>query len=64
MAKYAVIHNNSVSNVIVCDTKEIAEQLTNTTCVEYTEENPAIIGSLYNAETNTFTHPIIEESSN
>ena len=64
MAKFAVIHNNIVSNVIICDTKEIAEALTNTVCVEYTEENPASIGWKYDADNNTFIQPIIEESSN
>jgi|LakMenEpi03Aug12_release.lakeMendotaPanAssembly.Ray.scaffolds.fasta_scaffold6387075_1 hypothetical protein len=43
MANYAVIENNKVINVIVADTKEIAEELTGLTCVESTSENPAYI---------------------
>jgi hypothetical protein len=44
MATFAVMSGNSVSNVIVADTKEIAEQVTGSVCIEYTEENPAGIG--------------------
>lgn len=47
MANYAVIENNIVTNVIVADTKEVAEQATGSTCVEYTDENPAGIGWTY-----------------
>ena len=31
-------------NIIVADTKEVAEAVTNATCIEYTESNPAGIG--------------------
>jgi len=44
MATWAVINGNSVSNIIVADTKEVAEAVTNAICVEYTESNPAGIG--------------------
>lgn len=44
MANYAVIQENKVINVIVADTKEIAEEVTGLICVEYTRENPAGIG--------------------
>ena len=47
MANYAVIENSKVTNVIVADSKEIAEQVTGLTCVEYTEENPACIGNTW-----------------
>lgn len=36
MTNYAVIQNNKVINIIVADTKEIAEAATNTLCVEAT----------------------------
>lgn len=58
MAYYAVINGNQVTNVIVAETKEIAEQVTNSTCVEYTEDNPAAIGWAYDGE--KFIAPIIE----
>jgi hypothetical protein len=47
MANYAVIQNNIVTNVIVADSKEIAEEVTGLVCIEYTEENPAGIGWVY-----------------
>jgi predicted 3-demethylubiquinone-9 3-methyltransferase (glyoxalase superfamily) len=50
MRTFAVIHNGTVSNVIVCDTQETAETLTNAMCVEYTEENPAAIGWIYDGK--------------
>jgi hypothetical protein len=59
MTNYAVITGNTVSNIIVADTKEIAEQITNSTCVEYTDENPAGIGWTYDGE--NFIAPVVEE---
>jgi len=47
MATFAVIDSNIVENVIVADTKEIAEEVTGKECIEYTEENPAQIGWTY-----------------
>ena len=44
MANFAVINGDIVENIIVADTKEIAEEATGKTCVEYNTENPAIIG--------------------
>ena len=45
--KFAVISGDIVTNIIVADSKEIAEQVTSQTCVEYTDENPAVIGLGY-----------------
>jgi hypothetical protein len=47
MSKYAVIENDMVVNVVVADSKGVAEQITGETCVLYTDENPAIIGLSY-----------------
>ena len=44
MAYFAVLENNVIINVIVADTKEIAEEVTGQLCVEYFKESPAIIG--------------------
>ena len=44
---FAVIENGIVTNIIVCDSKEVAEQVTGQTCIEYTETNPAGIGWSY-----------------
>jgi hypothetical protein len=59
MATFAVIQDNIVINAIVADTKEIAEQVTGSTCVEYTDENPAGIGYTYDGE--NFIAPVVEE---
>ena len=55
MANYAVIENNKVANIIVADTKEIAEEVTGLTCVESTSENPAHIGLGFDG--TTFEQP-------
>lgn len=55
MTNFAVISGNAIMNIIVADTKEIAEAVTNLTCVEYTTENPAGIGWIYNG--STFEQP-------
>lgn len=57
MANFAVLNGNIVSNIIVADTKYIAEQVTKTTCIEYTDQNPAGIGWIYDENTNTFSNP-------
>lgn len=48
MATFAVMNGDSVTNVIVADTKETAETVTGSTCIEYTNDNPAGIGWVYN----------------
>jgi hypothetical protein len=59
MATFAVMNSNIVENIIVADTKEIAEQVTGKECVEYTDSNPAGIGWTY--ADGVFTAPVIEE---
>lgn len=56
MATFAVINSNIVENIIVADTKEIAEEVTGKTCVEYTDSNPAGIGWSY--ADGVFTAPV------
>lgn len=56
--KFAVLTNDIVSNVIIAETKEIAEAITGTTCVEYTDENPVLIGWSYDG--TNFTAPVEE----
>ena len=48
---FAVITGDQVTNIIVEDSKEIAEEVTNATCVEYTDANPAHIGLGYDGTT-------------
>jgi hypothetical protein len=57
---FAVIVNDKVENIIVADSKEIAEQVTGFTCVEYTHENPAHIGLGYDGTTFEQPAPIEE----
>jgi hypothetical protein len=58
MAIFAVLDNeNVVTNVIVCESLELAEEVTGSVCVEITDENPAAIGWIYNPETGTFSPP-------
>ena len=57
MANFAVISGNQVSNVIVADNQADAELATNSTCVEYTDANPAGIGWTYDPATGQFTAP-------
>jgi hypothetical protein len=58
MATFAEIQDGVVTNVIVADTKEIAELVTGLTCVEYTDSNPAGIGWTYDGK--KFTPPVEE----
>lgn len=58
MATYAIVENNLVTNVIIADTLQIAEQVTGKTCIEYNESNPAGIGWTYDGE--KFTAPKLE----
>jgi hypothetical protein len=56
---FAVLNGNVVTNVIIAESKEIAEEATGLTCVEYTQENPAGIGWTYDGE--KFVSPVVEE---
>lgn len=47
MANFAVIDGINVLNIIVADSKEIAEELTGKTCIEYTETDKAQPGGTY-----------------
>jgi hypothetical protein len=57
MALFAVLSNNVVQNVIVCDSRAVAEEITRATCIEYTKDNPAGIGMVYDHDKDTFTSP-------
>ena len=43
MANWAIIKDNIVINIIVAETKEIAEETTQSTAIEYTNEKPLSI---------------------
>jgi hypothetical protein len=54
MATFAALSGNQVNNIIVANTLEDAELVTLATCVEYTNDNPARIGDIYDSETGKF----------
>jgi hypothetical protein len=58
MATYAVIENGIVTNVIVADSKGIAEEVTGKLCIEYNDLNPASIGNTWDG--TNFIRPILE----
>lgn len=60
MPNFAVISGNTVSNVIIADSKEIAEQIVGSV-IEYTEANPAAIGWTYDEATGVFAPPAVAE---
>jgi hypothetical protein len=52
MATYAVIYNGIVTNTIVAEPKDIPNELeTGVKYVEYTYENPAVIGLQWDGQT-------------
>jgi hypothetical protein len=59
MANYAVIKNNIIDNVIVADTKEIAEMVTGLTCIEIPFE-PGSPGIGWSYDGTSFSAPVIE----
>lgn len=56
---FAVIKNNIVENIIVCDSREVAEQITGLLCIQYTDEKLARIGDTWDG--TNFTTPVVEE---
>ena len=65
MATFAVMSGNTVSTVIVADNKEQCEAALGVVLIEYTPQNPAGIGWIYDEATGTFTapEPIVEEET-
>jgi hypothetical protein len=59
MANFAVIDNEKVVNVIVAESKAIAEEVTGFTCVEYTDSEAPHIGFGY--VDGVFEQPVITE---
>lgn len=59
MANYAVVINGVVDNVIIADSKEIAEQVTGLICIEY-ENIPGAPGIGWTYDGNKFVPPAVE----
>ncbi len=47
MANFAVLDDITIINIIVADSKEIAEQATSKVCVQYSETDIVDIGGTY-----------------
>ena len=60
MSNYAVISEDgqTVANIIVAETKEIAEQYTGKTCISIPEDEIVNINATWNGE--SFTNPVFE----
>jgi len=61
MATYAVLSDNIVQNIIVAGSLEIAETVTEKTCIEYNDSNPAGIGWTYDGK--KFVAPTTESNT-
>jgi len=59
MANFAVVEDGIVTNIIVAESLETAQDVTGKTCVEYTDENPAKMGLGY--ADGIFEQPKVEE---
>jgi hypothetical protein len=60
MKSFAVVENGVVTNVIVAETLEIAEEVTGQQCVEYDDEKVAAIGYTYDPIKDEFVVPSAE----
>jgi len=61
MPNFAVLKEGIVTNIIVAESKSVAEEVTGLICVEYTDTNPAYIDGTYDG--SVFTAPIVEKLS-
>jgi hypothetical protein len=61
MATYAMMSGNTVSNVIVADDKETTEAALGCVLIEYTPENPAGTGWVFDPDTGRFDAPVVVE---
>lgn len=56
---FAILSGNIVANVIVAESKEIAESIVGSV-IEYDDKNPASIGWEYDETTGKFSAPVVE----
>ncbi len=62
MAIFAVTNGRSISNMIIADTKEIAEEVTKMVCIESTDEYPITPSWVFDGTTFIAPpKPIVEE---
>lgn len=60
MATYIVLNKNTIENLIIAETLEIAEELTKSVCMLHTNNQPVSIGWVYDSVKKTFALPIEE----
>lgn len=62
MATYYIIENDKVVNIILADTKEIAEVVTGLVAIDSEDSSVAnaIIGAKFDATTGTYVNPTEE----
>jgi hypothetical protein len=58
MATYIVLNNDKVENLIIAETLEIAEELTQRSCVLHKNNEPVAIGWTYDG--TSFVPPVTE----
>ena len=51
MSKYVVVSNGLVTNIVVADSKEVAEEVTRLTCIDYPEGKFVKIGWTWDGTT-------------
>lgn len=61
MPNFAMMSGNVVTNIIVADDKDAAEAALNCVLIEYTQDNPAGVGWVYDSDTQKFSAPVVEE---
>lgn len=61
--KFAVMSDNLVTNIIVADTLEIAETVTNSICIPYTDETPVGINWSYDGVNFINPNPLKEPTN-
>jgi hypothetical protein len=57
MKNYAVIEDYSVVNVIVAESKEIAEGVVGRQCIEFEINNPLVIGAYWSEMYSKYINP-------
>jgi len=62
MASYYIIEKNEIVNIILAETKEIAEQVTGLEAIEFDDNSVAgaIIGAKLDTKSGVYVNPTIE----
>jgi hypothetical protein len=60
MKNFAVLNeDNVVENIIIVESKSLADELTGKNCVEFNHDNPAHVGGTYDG--SSFSNPFAGE---